>query len=53
MATKLGASRLLILKAARLLDNTKDSRKKGAKAKLFATEAPLRLLTMPYKFRVG
>ncbi len=38
MATKLEASRLLILKAARLLDHGRNSRKEGAMAKLFATE---------------
>ena len=39
MATRLEASRLLVLKAARLLDAGKRIRKEGAMAKLFATEA--------------
>ncbi|HET7404915.1 MAG TPA: acyl-CoA dehydrogenase family protein [Candidatus Bathyarchaeia archaeon] len=39
MAVKLEASRLLINKAARLLDERKNSRLAGAIAKLFATEA--------------
>ncbi len=39
MAVQLEASRLLILQAARLLDQGKRARKEGAIAKLFATEA--------------
>lgn len=39
MATKLEAPRLLVLKAARLLDAGDGSRKEGAIAKLFATES--------------
>lgn len=39
MATKLEASHVLVLKAARLLDAGERSRKEGAIAKLFATEA--------------
>src|SRR2546430_7420733 len=39
MAVQLEASRLLILKAARLLDEGKSARLEGAMAKLFATEA--------------
>ena len=39
MALKLEASRLLILQAARLMDNGMRARKEGAMAKLFATEA--------------
>lgn len=39
MAVQLEASRLLILKAARLLDQGNRARKEGAIAKLFATEA--------------
>ncbi len=39
MAVQLEASRLLILQAARLLDEGKRARKEGAMAKLFATEA--------------
>jgi alkylation response protein AidB-like acyl-CoA dehydrogenase len=39
MMVKLEASRLLILKAARLLDEGKPARLEGAIAKLFATEA--------------
>jgi len=39
MAVSLEASRLLILKAARLLDEGKNARLEGAMAKLFATEA--------------
>ena len=39
MAVQLEASRLLILQAARLLDEGKRARKEGSMAKLFATEA--------------
>ena len=39
MAVQLEASRLLILQAARLLDQGKIARKEGSMAKLFATEA--------------
>jgi alkylation response protein AidB-like acyl-CoA dehydrogenase len=39
MAVKLEASRLLILQAARLLDQGKHARREGAMAKLYATEA--------------
>src|SRR5881628_1682403 len=39
MAVQLEASRLLVLKAARLLDEGKSARLEGAMAKLFATEA--------------
>ena len=39
MAVQLEASRLLILKAARLLDEGKSARLEGAMAKLFVTEA--------------
>ena len=39
MATKLEASRLLVLKSARMIDAGKRARKEGAMAKLFATES--------------
>ncbi len=39
MAVQLEASRLLILQAARLLDQGKTARKEGSMAKLYATEA--------------
>lgn len=53
MAVKLEASRLLINKAARLLDDKKNSRLAGAIAKLFTTEASFEIANQALQVHGG
>jgi len=53
MAVKLEASRLLINKAARLLDQKKDARLAGAIAKLFTTEASFEVASQALQVHGG
>ena len=53
MAVKLEASRLLIKKAARLLDEKKNSRLAGAIAKLFTTEASFEIANQALQVHGG
>ena len=53
MAMKLEASRLMILKTARLLDDRKSARLEGAMAKLFATEAAFEIANQSLQIHGG